>query len=223
MTRQGEQALEPRRVLELRQISRDGYLLKLEPVGSFRAGQSTSLSTDPARIAPRMYSIASGTGDESWEILFNLVDGGELTPELLRLRPGDRVYAGPAEGGFTDTAETTSWWIASGTGIAPFASMVRSGTGGRKTLIHGARYLDGFYYAEEMRGALGTHYLPCCSGESAPGVYAGRLTNYLRSLPAFPRDSRYMLCGATGMIIEVREILIAAGVPFGNIVSEIYF
>jgi ferredoxin--NADP+ reductase len=94
---------------------------------------------------------------------------------------------------------------------------------GRKRLIHGARYLDGFYYRSEIEAVLGTDYIPCCSTESDPEVYAGRLTRYLHEVPSFPRDVRYMLCGATGMIIQVRDMLLSAGVPFSNIVSEIYF
>jgi len=32
-----------------------------------------------------------------------------------------------------------------------------------------------------------------------------------------------MLCGSSGMVVEVRDILIDRGIPFGNITAEIYF
>jgi len=144
------------------------------------------------------------------------------------LRAGDTVHASAAAGSFTDDPATSTWWIASGTGVAPFAAMLRAGLANqagtaRKVLLHGSRYLDGFYYRSEMLAVLGADYVPCGSTESDRGVYPGRLTTYLQDLPSFPQDTRYMLCGATGMIIQVRDMLLSAGITFSNIVSEIYF
>jgi ferredoxin--NADP+ reductase len=199
------------------------WVLRTDGIGPFQAGQCIALSTDPARIEPRVYSIASGEAEHHVDILFNVVEEGVLTPELVELRPGDLVYASAASGSFVDEPERKSWWICAGTGLAPFLSMVRSGQTGGKILVHGSRYLAGFYYAEELAASLGDRYIRCCSAERGSGVYGGRLTNYLRGLGALPTDARYMLCGSTGMIVEVREILLAAGVPFSQILSEIYF
>lgn len=211
----GVHALEP--------VGANSYVLRTDPVGTFTAGQCIALSTNPARIEPRVYSIASGEAAPYTDILFNIVAEGVLTPELVELSPGDTVYASAPAGTFTDEPGEPAWWICSGTGIAPFLSMVRSGMTANKSLIHGSRYLEGFFYAEELAAALGERYIRCCSAERGEGIYGGRLTNYLRRLTDFPRDVRYMLCGSTGMIVEVREILLAAGVPFANILSEIYF
>lgn len=212
-----------RRVLSLDYVGANSYVLRVEPVGRFQAGQCVALSTDVHRIEPRVYSIASGEAADYIDLLFNVVPEGELTPELIRLSAGDYVYVSPPAGSFTDRFNTPSWWICSGTGIAPFLSMVRSGMVEQKVLIHGARYLDGFYYAEELSAALGESYIRSCSAERGAGVHGGRLTSYLRGLPAFPAEAQYMLCGSTAMIVEVREILLAGGVPFSQIISEVYF
>jgi ferredoxin--NADP+ reductase len=36
-------------------------------------------------------------------------------------------------------------------------------------------------------------------------------------------DQKYYLCGSAEMVVESREILISKGIPFNNIVAEIYF
>jgi NAD(P)H-flavin reductase len=38
-----------------------------------------------------------------------------------------------------------------------------------------------------------------------------------------PAGHRYLLCGSARMVVEVRDLLIARGVPFEDIVAEIYF
>ena len=53
----------------------------------FIPGQTLALTTDPA-ISPRYYSIASGANDALFEILYDLVPEGQLTPRLARLGAG---------------------------------------------------------------------------------------------------------------------------------------
>jgi ferredoxin--NADP+ reductase len=38
-----------------------------------------------------------------------------------------------------------------------------------------------------------------------------------------PTDENYYLCGSSEMVVETRDILVDKGVPFGNIIAEIYF
>jgi len=34
---------------------------------------------------------------------------------------------------------------------------------------------------------------------------------------------KYYICGSADMVVEARDILISKGIPFGSIISEIYF
>ncbi len=171
--------------------------------------------------APRRYSLASGPLDPEAELLFDLVAGGELTPRLARLAPGAPVRVGAPTGSFRD-AEGPAVWIAAGTGIAPFLSMVRAGGGAGRRLVHGSRTLEGFLYRRELEAALGGEYVPCCSAGSGPGVFAGRLTEWLRRTD-LDAGARYLLCGSPAMVVDVRSLLIGRGVPFERILAEIYF
>jgi ferredoxin--NADP+ reductase len=101
--------------------------------------------------------------------------------------------------------------------------MFRSGQRVGKTLIHGGRYPDSFYYADEFELVLKENYIRCCSREIVPGTFHGRVTDYLNSLDSLSADSLYYLCGSSEMVVETRDLLIKKGVSFTRIVGEIYF
>jgi ferredoxin/flavodoxin---NADP+ reductase len=61
-----------------------------------------------------------------------------------------------------------------------------------------------------------------CSGKNEE-VYHGRVTDYLKTVAHLPEDYKYYLCGRAEMVVEARDILIARGIPFNSIISEIYF
>ncbi len=80
-----------------------------------------------AEDGPRsLYSICSGEQDEEVWILYNVIEEGYLTPRLSDLEPGDTLWITEPRGEFICNEEPAVW-IASGTGIAPFYSMLRSG------------------------------------------------------------------------------------------------
>lgn len=209
------------RVESIRKIAGGVYVLEFKRFFDFEAGQIISITLQ-GNQEPRMYSIASGENDEFIQILFNVVSGGHLTPDLATLSAGDDIWCSKGFGKFTGiTGE--AWWIAQGTGIAPFASMFRSGLRENKHLIHGGRFADSFYYSDEFEPVLKDNYVKCCSRENIPGAFHGRVTDYLNSLPSLPAEAMYYLCGSSEMVVESRDILISKGVPFKRIVGEIYF
>ncbi|HEY9594555.1 MAG TPA: oxidoreductase [Spirochaetia bacterium] len=186
----------------------------------FVAGQSVALTLDPS-VPARFYSIASGSSDPMVDVLYDVVPEGTLTPRLDRLVPGDSVLCSKPFGAFRD-AEGPTCWIATGTGVAPFLSMVRSGRVEEKMLVHGSRTIGGLFERKMFGALLGGSYVPCCTRESADGVFAGRVTEWLAT--SFPTGrSRYMLCGNSRMVVDARDLLIGAGVPFTDVVAEIYF
>ncbi|MDF1572231.1 MAG: hypothetical protein P1P82_11500 [Bacteroidales bacterium] len=203
------------------EIAEGVYLLGFSRDFSFRAGQVIGIGIE--KDGPRrLYSICSGETEEEVRILYNVIDEGYLTPRLSDLGQGDTIWITEPRGEFLyDPARAI--YIASGTGIAPFYSMFRSGQFGNKVLIHGERYLERFYFYNEFSDALGDDYLRCCSGEEARDVYHGRVTDYLRNAATLPEDFKYYLCGRAEMVVETRDLLIERGIPFNQIISEIYF
>ena len=214
------------RVSGREQLAPGAFLLRLEGKLEFVPGQNVNVTVDP-RLPPRAYSIAGGTSDPFTEILFTVIEGGRLTPLLARLEPGDPLYLSQPFGSFHDDG-SPAWWIAGGTGVAPFRAMVLSGAGGPagpggRVLVQGSRRPERLYFCGLFAGRLGAGYRPCSSGPGAgPGVHAGRLADYLREL-APPADGRYLLCGGAEMVVGVRETLLGCGVPFMSIQAEIFF
>jgi len=208
-------------ILRNEEISPGVFVLTIKRNFSFVPGQVISIALH-AHDQPRMYSIASGTQDDEVWILYNIKPEGELTPEMAKLKPGNTIYISKPEGNFYGTARPAIW-IASGTGIAPFVSMWRSGLKKDKMLIHGGRFLNSFYFEDEFKEALGKNYIRCCSQESGAGVYQGRLTHWLKEQENLVEDRKYYLCGSAEMVVETRDILIEKEIPYENIVAEIYF
>lgn len=203
------------------EISPNVFVLSFKRDFGFRAGQVLGLAMAPTDDA-RLYSIASGENDEQIDILYNIKPGGKLTPNLAELKPSDHLWITVPFGSYAGGMEP-AYWIAAGTGIAPFYSMYRSGMGANKTLIHGSRTLDAFYFSDNLTDDFGSRYIRCCSQQDGTGVYHGRVTNYLEEMNNLPMDQKYYLCGSAEMVVECREILLGKGIAFSNIVAEIYF
>ena len=208
-------------ILSNTEISPNVFLLSFKRDFTFRAGQVLGLAVSASDDA-RLYSIASGENDENINILYNIKPGGKLTPNLAVLKPEDTLWITVPFGTYAGSDEP-AYWIAAGTGIAPFYSMYRSGMGGNKVLIHGSRTLDAFYFSDKLGSDFGPRYVRCCPQQEGKGVYHGRVTQYLEESDHLPEDQKYYLCGSAEMVVECREILLAKGIPFNNVVAEIYF
>lgn len=203
------------------EISPGVHLISWQRTGKFIPGQVVKITLDPD-VPPRIYSICSGNDDPEISVLFNIKEDGILTPRLAGIIPGMKILTSKPYGSFRDDKKP-AWWIATGTGIAPFYSMFRSGNSENKTLIHGVRQVNQFYFEDELEWAMGDRYIRCCSGEKSCDVYPGRVTQYLSEIKNLPTNINYYLCGKALMVVEVRDLLISRGIPYENILAEIYF
>ena len=202
-------------------ISPNVYELAFKRFFTFTPGKVVGISINE-QIAPRLYSISSSVNDEYIRIIYDVKPSGLLTPKLAKLTKGVAILVSEPLGEL-EPVEGNAWFIASGTGIAPFLSMLRSGVSQNKTLIHGGRFLDSFYFSDEILDFQLNEYTKCCSQGTSEFTYNGRLTNYIRNKTQLPPDTRFLLCGSPEMVVETRDILIEKGVPFNKIIAEIYF
>lgn len=212
--------LEMVELINNQEISPGVHLISFHRKYNFTPGQVIKIGVG-LENPPRIYSICSGNNENDIRILFNIKDDGFLTPKLASFIPGDKILVSKPYGSFLGIKEP-AWCIATGTGIAPFYSMFQSGLMKNKKLIHGVRYLNQFYFEDELDWALNENYIRCCSQETSCDVFPGRVTNYLETVQKFP-DLKYYICGSAIMVVEVRDLLIEKGVPFKNIIAEIYF
>lgn len=190
---------------------------------------------DPDKMIRRAYSIASGSrSDEFIEFYITVVMSGDLTPRLFNLQIKDRIYVGPkAVGVFTlDKAPRDHHvlLVATGTGLAPYMSMLRSDLecGGQRkfVILHGARFSWDLGYRTELT-SLARHcpnliYLPVITRPGEDPTWRGR-SGYLQDvlmsgviehatdLPVTPDNFHVYLCGNPGMIETVIERLSARG------------
>ncbi len=221
MNQRKQKELKAVKVISNQLLTEGVHYIQLEKPFEFQAGQVVALALHP-NDEPRLYSIASGTQKSYLSILFDIKPDGELTPPLSMIQTGDTVYISEPFGKFL-CKEKPATWIATGTGIAPFISLVESGLIDNVQLLHGARTIDKFFFQDYFEKELEDSYLRFCTTESADHIIEGRLTSYLKNATDLPTNNKYYLCGGSQMVIDVREILIAKGVPYDNIIAEIYF
>lgn len=208
-------------VRDLRWLEAGSFVLRVDRAGlRFTAGQCVSLGLWRSGVT-REYSIYSGEQDDHLEFLVRVVRNGTVSPALAALRPGDPVYlAGPYSdfGLSSESLEAPHLLVATGTGIAPFHSFVRTHPRLDYLLLHGVRDPEQRYDFTAYETA---RYVACVSGESGPHFH-GRVTAKLRQLDPRPRTRAY-LCGNHAMIEECFDILRAKGVAADDVHAEVFF
>lgn len=208
------------RIIQNSKVAFNSYILSFPRFFEFLPGQVISIFYGNEKIR-RIYSIASGIHDEEVDILYKVYQEGLLTPVLQSLKKGDSLIISSPYGSFTGFSDKAVL-VATGTGVAPFASIFFSGMWKDKILIHGSRTLNEFYFMNNFL-PLKEKYIRCCSGEKHDGIYHGRVTDYLQKDMKIEKNIMYYLCGSAEMITDVRDLLIDRGVSFANIFAEIYF
>lgn len=196
------------RLLKRRRLSAGTVEIELErpPGFSFFPGQRIQLFRGQDA---REYSLVSAPEDRSLLLCVRIVPGGLFTPWLASCPEGAEVsFSGPFGYFVYRPSPRPACFVATGTGIAPFVAMARSGLSGF-SLLHGIRSLEDAYYRDafEARAAL---YVSCVSGAVAPGlphgVFPGRVTDYAeRVLAGGPFD--FYLCGNREMVRDMTRIL----------------
>lgn len=238
-------------ILAQKEIGKEGKLLSLEKRSDFIPGQVLGLSfkvSDPLR----WYSLASSPLDKTWDILYTKQQDGFLTPRLWRAQGKQNILVHPPRGGFVLGKETSYWMVANGTGIAPFYSMLRflQETDPDRikdiVLVHGVRFPEDAYfrdYFSDLVTKFSLTYILCLSAAQKtlphPGVtnteifqasqelvFPGRLSVWLELYllgESLPPSVPVMLCGSSGMVNDVRDLLTSNGHNYESILGEIYF
>lgn len=173
----------------------------------------------------RDYSLISIPGDSTLAFCVRHVQTGGMASRLAGVETGTKIrFTGP-HGYFSfRPSRRPAVLVATGTGIAPFVSIARSGVSGF-TLLHGVRSAGELYYAHVFRRAA-KNYVPCLTGsESAPETalpaFRGRVTRYLEEYLA-PGVYDFYLCGRSEMIRDV-TILVDERFAGSRIYSEAFF
>ncbi|MBI9073045.1 MAG: ferredoxin--NADP reductase [Melioribacteraceae bacterium] len=188
--------------------------------------------SDPDKMIRRAYSIASSSKTKEYiEFYITLVHSGALTPRIFALKVGDKIgLTSKFTGMFTvDKApkEANIVLVATGTGVAPYISMLRSNilsdTNRKFAVIHGAYNSWDLGYSSELTLlesiAPNFKYLPTISHpQNEPAAWHGNVgfvqkiwqTDALEKAwgeKPTPENTHVFLCGNPYMIDEMVAIL----------------
>ena len=198
------------------------------------------------KIVQRPYSVASApavAGDEGYEFYVRLVQGGTFTPILWELPIGHRMRMIGPKGKFMlrPDDDRTHVFVSSGTGNAPFLSMMRQlmidGRPRPAILLNGVSYAHELGYREllerwQQTGDYPVTFVPTVSRPNDPvnAWWLGRtgrvesiLGPVLDELGLSPVNSIAYICGNPDMIVSAEETLLARGFPEDQVHKELYW
>jgi NAD(P)H-flavin reductase len=225
----------------------DGPATPFEPGQYMTIGVFVEAEGDvPPRIVQRPYSVASDPGvadGEGYELYIRLVEGGLFTPLLWRLPLGHRMRMIGPKGKFTlePEDERTHLFISSGTGNAPFVSMMkallREGRPRKAVFLNGVSYAGDLGYRSllegwERDGGYPVQYVPTVSRPSAPenAGWTGRwgrvetiVAPVCDELGLTPDNAIAYICGNPDMILSAEETLLGRGFPEPQVKKELYW
>jgi ferredoxin--NADP+ reductase len=196
-------------------------------------GQPTAV--EPDKLIRRAYSIASASVERRYaEFFVTLVTSGELTPRLFALNYGARLFMSTkASGLFTldrVPEERGVILIATGTGLAPYMSMLRTmlvrDTQRPFVVLQGARYSWDLGYRAELESLARIRpnftYIPSITRPSEDPHFQG-LSGRIQTLiekgvielwseqKLDPAKTDIFLCGNPDMIKAAKDILVGRG------------
>lgn len=194
-------------------------ILSAPPEFQFKAGQRIRLSLGEHE---RDYSIVSAPQESELALCIRMVAGGKLSVLLSIADIGTSFSINGPHGYFTyKPSPRPAVFVATGTGIAPFCSMARSGITGFM-LLHGVSLPDDLYYASQFQQSA-LRYIPCLTGteQIPPHTFMGKVTAYLEQHLA-PGAYDFYLCGRYEMIRDV-TLLIDERFPESLVYTEQFY
>ncbi len=210
----------------------------------FRSGEFVMIGLPNAeKPVYRAYSMASPSWDEEIEFFSIKVPGGPLTEYLQRIRTGDTVLMRKKPTGtLVNDALLPGkrlYLFSTGTGIAPFASLIRDPESYEKfeqiILCHTCREVAELSYgldlvakaeADPLVGDLArsqlSHYPTATreayrnEGRQTDLMRSGRIFDDLKVPPISHREDRGMICGSMNMLRDTKAVLESFGLEEGS-------
>lgn len=210
----------------------------------FRSGEFVMIGLPNAeRPVFRAYSIASPSWDEELEFFSIKVPGGPLTEHLQRIQVGDTILMKKKPTGTLVLDALLPgervYMLSTGTGVAPFASLVRDPETyekfGQVILTHTCREAAELTYGQEIVEAAAQdplvsefaagRLMSWTSVTREPWPRMKRVTTAIEDgslfadlgLPPFdPATDRVMICGSKDMIADCKALCLAAGLTEGS-------
>jgi ferredoxin/flavodoxin---NADP+ reductase len=213
----------------------------------FEPGQYMTIGVvTEGKILQRPYSVASSsrrTADEGYEMYIRLVPVFRFTTALWRVPVGQRMRMIGPKGRFVlqPDDDRTHLFISTGTGIAPFISMMKTaiddGQPRRVVLLNGVSYERDLGYRQLLEGwqASGEYpvtYVPTVSRPSDPanagwhgrtGRVEANVGSVCDELGLTPDNTVAYICGNPEMIVSAEQRLLERGFTEEQVKTELYW
>ena len=232
------------RILDIRRWTEKLFSVKVTraPMFRFTPGQWVRLGIPsgsglPGGVVWRPYSMVSADYDDYLEFFSILVPGGAFSSRLAASHIGDQLFVEKLPYGYLTAARFIGgrhlWLLASGTGVAPYLSILRDPDVWQRyeerVLAYSVSYVREIAYrdafaalaSDELLGAARPplRFVPIVTREEVPGTLRARLPTLISDgtlereagLVLSPADSRILVCGNPQMLDDVRDALVARG------------
>jgi ferredoxin--NADP+ reductase len=234
------------RVLSIRHYTEKLFSFRTtrSPGLRFESGQFVMIGLEvEGKPLLRAYSMASANYDEHLEFFSIKVPDGPLTSRLQHIAPGDELLVGAKPTGTLLLGNLlpgrTLYLLATGTGFAPFASLLRDPETWERfetvVAVEGCREAAELAFAtetvmavrsDEYLGEMAADKLRYYAtvtretyhhqGRITDHIASGRLTTELGLPPLDPATDRVMICGNPGMLADLKRLLDSAGYVEGS-------
>lgn len=218
----------------------------------FRSGEFVMIGLPPEAMAQdggqaktiwRAYSIASPAWEEDIDFFSIKVEDGPLTSKLQKIKVGDRIWMRKKPTGTLVhdalIPGRNLFLLATGTGIAPFASIIRDPETYEKFekvyLIHTCREVAELQYGRDLIAEIRDHEILSeivgdklvhyatttredseCMGRMTDLMRSGKLYEDLGIEPLNKADDRVMICGSMAMLQDCKQLCEDAGLVEGS-------
>jgi NAD(P)H-flavin reductase len=210
---------------------------------SFEPGQYATLGLmgPEGKLVQRPMSVSSSADQlDEYEFFIRLVEGGAFTTLLWQRKLGDPINIKGPKGRFLLQPDAKRCvFVASGTGLAPFMSMLDTLRDRDQTrdviLLHGASYDHDLAWRDELEGLERGDHFPlryiatvsrpqhCPDWRGCTGRVETILEGQLDTFRLTPETATLYLCGNPEMITRAEEIAVARGFPEQQIRKELYW
>jgi ferredoxin--NADP+ reductase len=217
------------KVIEVEHYTDTLFRIRTERPNTYRftAGEFTMIGM-PDHDLMRAYSFTSGPYDEFLEFYSIKVPDGPLTSRLQHIQVGDELEVGDRPTGTLTLANlelgSNLWMLATGTGIAPFISLLRDpATHEAFEKIHvvwSVREQAELLAYNEFLQDLDIDYTPIVTRDPEWPGEKNRMTNLIKDSillrNSTPETDKVMICGSMPFNYDVKDMLTSAGWQEGN-------
>ena len=216
------------KVINIIKYGSANFILRVERNNiKFNPGQFFSIGV-PGVPINREYSVSSGIDENYLDFLIREINGGVLSAKLKNLKKDDQIkILGPYGEFYLKEFNTNKKYnfFASGSGLAPFLSIIRSFNNLNYNIFHGVRLFEDIYTENELKN-YNVFISKFNNKEKHSDIktYNGRITSNFEIIKNYINSKDFFfICGNSLMINDVYDYLEKNNIQNSNIYSELFF